>query len=138
MYRDDILELAPMFLVDTDDEQLVSMIVNRGIKLEIAERVVALLPIAFGRAVLERIGPIKFSDTFIVKETGKQYLLRDEPIFNEGRRLAKAGLLETGVFSAIAMRSPELRAANKALNEGAELHDENFSAPVIWGFRSFL
>lgn len=136
MYRDKIIELSSIFLVDTTDDQLVSMIVAKGITLEIAERIVALLPIAFGRAVLERLGNLILPDAFVVKETGKQYRLSDEPIFNEGRQLAASGLLETGIVSAIAMRSAELRAANKALTEGVSLHDGKFGAPVIWGFQT--
>jgi hypothetical protein len=143
MVRDTILRNVDVFLdaPDQNDQQLVAILLKKGVQIETAERFVAFLPIAFGRAVLERMGAVKFSDTFVVKETGKQYRLTDEAIFNEAQALAnesfQTGVMSKDMFSAVAMRSAELRAANNALNQGTKIDGAPFSPVVIWGYTTF-
>jgi hypothetical protein len=64
-YADVFLNADPQ-----DDQQLVSTLLLRGVKLEAAERLVAFLPIAFGRVVLRALAPMNLSDSFLINETG--------------------------------------------------------------------
>src|SRR5262245_14012879 len=129
MNRDEMIQYVDVFLDASalGDQQLVATLLARGVPLEAAERFVAFLPIAFGRVILETIGRVKLSDFFLIDETGKQHLLKNEWIFEIARELAidsyRTGLVPRDIFSAIALRSSELNAATNALNSGATIDD---------------
>lgn len=113
-----------------DDGELVNHLCNEGFGLEESERLVAFLPIAFARVVIAHLAKVSFTADYRVKETNRVYLLSDEPIFVEAIKLATEsyhnGLIAREAFTALASRSPELDAVNKALNDGADINGATF------------
>jgi hypothetical protein len=124
-----------------DDEVIVQEMVRRGEPLEVAERVVVFLPIAFGRVVISHMANVTFSEEFKVRETNQFGSLLNEPIYVEALKLAcesyHSGTIPREVFTAIATRSHEIDAVNKALNESVDINGAKFSPVVIFGWRTF-
>jgi hypothetical protein len=103
-----------------------------------AGAVLELVPLAFGRVLLDGMG-IVFSDEYVrIDENGTERLRRklgDEPLFREALELAPEVMATSGqdVFTAVAIRSSELQAVNNALNAGADPSGLMMSAPVmVW------
>lgn len=142
MSRDEILQVVQHFLEATDmeDGDLVDALVEKGQSKEFAEHAVAFLPIAFGRVVIVHIAQVTFTTDYQVKETKQTHSLSNEPIFVKALKLATDSyhmrLVPRKVFSAIAMRSPELLAVNKALNEGADINGASFQTLELTGYKT--
>jgi hypothetical protein len=137
-----MIQYADVFLNadHKDDQQLVSNLLLRGVRLEAAERLVAFLPIAFGRVVLRALAPMNLSESFLIEETGKLHPLKGEKFFHDAEVLARdsyqTGLPSKDVFSSIALRSPELSAANNALNAGVPIDKAVLSPVVLWSYKT--
>lgn len=142
MKRDQLIQVAQYFVGKTgmDDGDLVDLLHGNGLAREESERLVAFLPIAFGRVVIAHIGKVSFTTDYRVKETGKTYSLSDEPIFVEALKLAAegyhSGLFSRESFTAVALRSPELDAVNKALNDGTDINGASFQTVEFFGYKS--
>ena len=122
---------------DAADEVVVSALREAGVGEHRAFEVVAWVPIAFGRAVLE--GPdFRRPSTFQrMSADGQKFTRRrfaDEPVFVEACRLA-TGLTSQGFpkkdFLLIAGRSAEFRAVNDALLGRSELKNLEPAEPVV-------
>lgn len=94
----------------------------------VAERLAYLVPLAFGRAVLRRMGVEAFSETVkIVCPNGDvlEISLHDDGLFRAAADLAeesfRSGLVPRAEFRATALRSVELQAANEALATGTDI-----------------
>ncbi|MFZ6727493.1 hypothetical protein ACO0K2_18540 [Undibacterium sp. MH2W] len=142
MKRKEILEQINVFVgaANIEDAVLVERLQNAGVALSTAERLISLLPIAFGRVVIEKLAQVTFSNNFIVRETNQELPLSDEEIYIEALSLAnecyQSGVIQREEFSDIAIRSPELAAVNKALNEGNSINGANFAPVVLWGYKT--
>jgi hypothetical protein len=143
MDQEQLIKLTGYFVnsLDKDDEDLVQEMVRSGETLEIAERVVVFLPIAFSRVVISHMANVTFSEEFKVKETNQLGSLLNEPIYVEALKLAcesyHSGTISGDVFTAIATRSHEIDAVNKALNASVDINGSKFSPVVIFGWRTF-
>lgn len=143
MERNRIIQAAQHFVgkSDMDDGELVNYLCNEGFGLEESERLVAFLPIAFARVVIAHLAKVSFTTDYRVKETGSVASLSDEPIFIEAIKFATEsyhnGLIPRDAFSALASRSPELDAVNKALNDGVDINGASFHTIEIFGYKSF-
>lgn len=128
-------------LSEREDCELVTELVKRGLALEDAERVVALLPIAFGREVIRRIGKVEFSDVFTINSKTGIFQLSEEPIYRAAAAIADSSsdfpVVSKEDFSTIALRSAELSAANKALNALGDISGAEFGPVVLWGYKTF-
>jgi hypothetical protein len=140
MELDDLINLSEIFVDAPDDEALTKVVESKGYKKELAERFVAFLPIAFGRIVIAQIADVSFTLNYKVKETSNEYSLTNEPIYNLAHDLAvesyEKGRITREVYSAIALRSAELVAVNKALNAGEDINGANFSTIVLFGYKT--
>ncbi|UTY59839.1 hypothetical protein [Massilia sp. erpn] len=130
-----------MTLREHEDGELVKMLVGHGLPLESAERLVAFLPIAFGRRVIRQLGAVKFSDSFSIRDKVGLFQLSEEPIYRMAVEVAESISDYPGVsreaFSAVALRSAELSAANKALNAEESIDGAEFGPVVFWGYDTF-
>ncbi len=142
MKRDQLIKVMQHFVgtSDMDDCDLVNLLHGKGLTREESERLVAFLPIAFARVAIVHIGKVGFTTDYRVKETGKIFSLSDEPIFVEALKLATesyhSGLVSRDSFAAVALRSPELVAVNKALNAGEDINGASFNTVVFFGYKS--
>lgn len=106
------------------DGQVDHEMVRRGVEVGLAEDCVTFGPMAWGRDVIEQLG-VSCSPTFLLHsltDGSEQYLpLANEFVFAWARALI--GMYRTPerneVFKLVAVRSAELGAVNKALNNGA-------------------
>ena len=123
-----------------EDSELIAHLIHQGVAERIAERLVAFLPLAFGRVVIENTARVTFSDKFEVYATGEEKTLSQEPVYSEAFRLARdiyrSGQIPREQFLAVANRSAELGAVTKALSDGADINGASLNAVVLWGFRT--
>jgi len=141
MNIENLIEISDVFVEAPDEDQdLIVQVIEKGFSKNEAERVVGFMPIAFGRAVIEQVSEVTFSEKYKVKENSKEYSLNDEPIYCTALNLAKEsydkGVIEQATFAAIATRSAELDAVNKALNEGQDLTGAKFAPVLLFGYET--
>jgi hypothetical protein len=106
-----------------------------GVPAPLAAEIVEFLPVALARAMLDGMG-IEFADHY-VRQTAQgrvigEKLLGDEPVYREGLAIAGeiSGMGED-VFIAVAGRSPEYQAINRAMNSGSRPEDLQCAPPVM-------
>lgn len=97
-----------------------------------AAELVEFMPLAFGRVLLEDVG-VQLPEHYIrMDKGGIRHLLADEPVYCEAVAAAREALQsDEAAFVAVAARSSELRAVNRALHEGSKLDDVFLSPPAI-------
>jgi hypothetical protein len=115
-----------------EDHTVIEALVASGIDSNDAEWLVALLPVAFTRVLFKSGGP-SFADTYqCMREDGSvsgEHRLSDEPIFVHALAIADTADRET--MLAVAGRSAELNAINKALHAGSKLENLVLSPPIF-------
>jgi len=101
--------------------------VRVGLSRDHAERIVAFVPLAFGRQLLSS-SEATFSETFEIHDpdTGRRVrgTLDAEPLYRAAVGYA-AEHLEHDAVTVIGERSAEVRAARKLLPEGASIAESN-------------
>lgn len=109
---------------EATDGQLFVLLTAAG--LPATDQLVAFLPIAYGRRLLE--GLVELPATFLAD--GREYRLADDPIYAAADHLARTEATRADV-SAIGLRSAEVSAVNQALNAGSNPADLLLSPPVV-------
>jgi hypothetical protein len=133
------------------DAELVARLKSAGFSARESELLVAFVPSAFARPVLENLGVTNFVELVSVPKKGGGTLeveLDSIPVFTQALGLvrgnAHSSLVLPEHFKALAMRSAEVDAANNALNAGESLEGATFAlalaGPVadVLGFDSWL
>ncbi|HUT92848.1 MAG TPA: DUF6348 family protein [Thermoguttaceae bacterium] len=113
-----------------ETDEITDVLVGRNIDRRQAEMLVALVPVAYGRTVLQR-AKVSFTDRFVLvnSETHEERRSRlsAEPVFKIAMLFAHDEITSRGVgrdaMLAVAGRSPELDAINQALHAGSRLED---------------
>ncbi len=141
MNTEELISLSGIFVGASDDDtELVESLEKRGYAQAVAERYVAFMPIAFGRVIISQVGNVGFSSLYKTSESSKEFNLNEEPIFTLASDLAvqsyEQGILEQEVFSAIASRSSEFNAVNKALNDGGVIYGATFAPVLLFGYKT--
>src|SRR4051812_46655537 len=104
-----------------DDQTIGDTLVKVGLSLSLANRLVAFLPLAFGRVALARLtDPPRFAQTFVMHGLTGEHPLDREPLFVQALEAARTEC-NREEMSAVGMRSSEVAAVNNALNAGAKL-----------------
>lgn len=150
-----LIEAVKIFAAnhEQEDRQIVAALRQAGYPLTLAERVVALAPIAFGRELLSAIEDAVFSGVF-VWETGQLRVRMRYERFGEFQAFAelahngvKEGVLTKDEFMTVAEWSCEVAAVSKALrdleNQGKEasldaMKGVSFLENAIFGFDHLL
>jgi hypothetical protein len=119
---------------NAEEDSLVASLTRGGLSAELAERLVAFVPMAFARVVLEQRGA-RFSDDYEVRDPASgasQYCrLSEEEVYVAARRYATwAGSDDERVLR-IAEHSAEMDAARKLLRPGEDASQLVFTAPVL-------
>src|SRR5262249_4954726 len=92
MSRDRLLTAVRVLVADSDDEQVVEALVASGFERLQSEILAAFGPLAFGRALLERVAAIDFPATVWAKtQRGKwvRISLHDVPVYGAALALAR-------------------------------------------------
>ncbi|WP_144096048.1 hypothetical protein [Croceicoccus sediminis] len=118
--------LAPM--LDLDEPEQVAVLQSHGFGEGEAWRLINLLPIAFSRPVLEKLGVSNFSDTVeAVGQNGKvvRAKLEHQPEYLGAIKLAREhyarGVMDHNVFKRIVLSASEIDAVSNALNAGYDI-----------------
>ncbi|HEX9200286.1 MAG TPA: hypothetical protein VF865_12055 [Acidobacteriaceae bacterium] len=121
---------------ELSDDETIAKLVTYGFDPQLAARLVAFVPMAYFRIMLENSGA-QFSDDFQQELPGGKVELRaltSEPLWGASlefaRNDAKSGI-SAQQFLAVAGRSAEADAANQALNAGHKLNDGMFGPCVV-------
>ncbi|HNS97035.1 MAG TPA: DUF6348 family protein [Polyangiaceae bacterium] len=120
------------------DKDIQPVLMADGATAREAQALLAFVPLAFGRMVLQSL-PVHFSETALVRndrgQQGTEILLSDDPIFARAQDLAadawQATTFTQDEFLAVAMRSAEVHAVNQAIEQGAQACDLIVSPPTI-------
>jgi len=114
--------------LDRDDDWRLNALEELGYSEAEAHRLLAFVPSAFARPILERLGLTEFSDAAVVLcENGEEitFSLRDQPEFvlalSAARDHFERGTLPREAFEKLAMSSSEIDMVNRALNEGVDV-----------------
>lgn len=123
---------------DSEEAELVDVLVHRGFGKSESELLVALLPIAFGRPLLEKLGVTELASEISVPKHGGGWVQVPlnrfemyEPALSLARDHWRTGLLGKDAYEAIALRSVEVAVANQALNEGVAIKGATITAALI-------
>ena len=133
--RRDLEAAAPTFAIalpilgatpsDYDSDELVGRLEAAGLPRDEARRCVALLPIAFGRAVLFHRGWRHFDDTVLIGDGGGPTLelhLSDQQLYRAGLHVAlhamHAGTLDKAIVQGLANMSGEARLLAEMIARG--------------------
>ena len=112
---------------DEHDQDLAEGLIRRGLSRDQAERVVAFVPLAFGRQFLSS-SHATFSDTYETQDpdTGRRTrgALGTEPLYAAAMQYA-AGHVQDNPVTVTGERSAEVRAARKLLPESASIAESN-------------
>ena len=116
-----IHKAIPLLAAGQDDDDIVHSLTASGVAAPLAERVIAFVPLAFGRVLLSGLG-IRFSDDYLLPKADGTMVtlpLKGQPVYTAAR--ANALWMKTGQdFGPVAMRSSEFSAVNNALNAGSQ------------------
>ena len=136
----DLSRVLPMFVEHPrmSEDDFAELLGTRGVPAHDARLVVALVPLAFGRVMVARL-QLDFAPTAVLssRERGERRSipLERDPIFAEATRLAersrRRSTLSREQYMLIALRSPEIRTLNQALEAGAGSEDLVWSQPII-------
>jgi len=101
--RDQLLLAVNVFAEcpQCDEEELISALVAAGFEQLESRILSAFLPLAFGRAALETMGPIDFGETVMAKTHNGVWIqipLSDVPVYEAALALARESY-EAGIIS---------------------------------------
>jgi hypothetical protein len=112
----------------SDDDELARLLVAEGFEEGSAYRLVAFLPSAFARPLLECLGVLSFAERAAVPTPEGGWIeveLARQPEYVEALALARehwrSGLIPREVYETIALGSAEVDSVNAALNAGRDV-----------------
>ena len=110
---------------EADEGRLADLLVNAGLSAVDARRVLLLVPIAFGRYVLEGLGIVVSTVCTVDDGVSRTSIdLQSSDIFQEASVIAKKALLEGAItrdeLLAIARRDASVKAASELLHAGTD------------------
>lgn len=122
--------------VHESDEDIVSELCATGVSRLLAERLVALVPLAFGRVLLAHLEPMEFPmSAVLMTQDGspKSCDLTTDQTFISALELATTMFHEgpRDLFQAAATVSAEVAAASELLHSGATLAGVRFTEPMF-------
>jgi hypothetical protein len=122
------------------EQEIVLRLTEKGYDEFQAEKLVAFVPIAIARAIIERLGanpPIELSETALITDraTDRSVRLMDIPEFVTARRLAEetfsSGMIPGDELGAASDFSVEMYLINQVLNSGKSIDGAVLSPPIL-------
>jgi hypothetical protein len=117
---------------DCDDTALLHWLTIANVDASVAEQLLASVPLSFAQTLLTEA---QHSSHYILVSDPERHErpLLAEPTFAIAKDLAdNARRTWPGAFSALAMRSATMNAANQLLHGGGELRNAHFTAPLVF------
>jgi hypothetical protein len=119
-----------------DDAKLVSALKSAGFSDRDSQILVAFVPTAFARPVLERLGVEHFAESVSAPTGTGNWVdipLKSISIYNAALAIARrrAGAINPDHFEALAMRSAELDSASRALDAGANVKGSAVATALV-------
>jgi hypothetical protein len=116
------------------EDDIVQDLIVSGVSAVEAEKLVALVPLAFGRILIAHMGSANFSQSAILETARglpRPVDLRREPIFMRALKLAGTMFHEgpRELFAPTATSSAEVDCVNKLLHGGSRIEDLVFTEP---------
>ena len=141
----DLIQVALNALEDqpahAEDEDLITRLEEAGISSDDARRLVALLPVAFGRAILQQRGMAYFRDDVLVGHPGGKnstIQLSDQPIYVAGVRVGVVSLHHgtptPKALDMLARRSVELRLLLGGADSSGRIEAAPSTAICLYGY----
>jgi hypothetical protein len=120
---------------EADDDELTQHLIAAGLAPDVAARMVVFLPMAFAHRLLHDLGAAvpRVYQQADAADSHVEHVLYEEPVYIEA---LAARLADKGTFQAVAFRSAEMNAANKALLNGSDAADLEFLPTIV--SREFL
>ena len=109
------------------DEELAELLMTHGFDEAAAYRLVAFLPPAFARPILEELGTKHFAGASVPTDDGGSFEveLEDQPEYRAALALARehrrTGAMPHEVYRTIVYGTSEIDAVSNALNKGADV-----------------
>jgi len=111
----------------SDDRELATALVSAGFTVRDAEVLVALVPLALSRPILEQLGVSHFADTVSAKNKADEWVhfpLSSQPIYVTALGLAReqwrgVGIIDKEVYKNLAQRCSTIDAVSNLLKAGA-------------------
>lgn len=122
----------------THDSEIVLALTNGGYTPSEVKRLMAFVPLAFSRPILEELGVSHFVESVSAKNRNGEWVqvpLASQSIYIAGLTLARehrrVGLMDHEVFKALARRCSQIDAVSNALNAGANVRGATMAAALI-------
>jgi hypothetical protein len=115
---------------EADDHDLTQHLIAAGLAPAVAARMVVFLPMALAHRLLLDLGAAvpRIYEQADAAGNRVEHMLWEEPVYIEA---LAARLKDNDTFEAVAFRSAEMNAANKALLNGSNAADLEFSPTII-------
>lgn len=122
----------------TQDRDVVLALTRAGFTPLEADKLMALVPLAFSRPILEELGVCHLSDTVSAKNRSGDWVqvsLSSQKVYQLALTLARehrrVGSMDHEVYKALACRCSQIDAASKALNAGADIKGATVAAALL-------
>jgi hypothetical protein len=138
--RSELIEAAEIIAegIDLDEDELIQRLVDRGFETSVAHRLVAFMPSALARPVLEELGVTNFAECMAISLSGggDVYVrLQDQPEYVAVLALAREhrrhGILKPETYRAIVGETAEIDAISNALNAGANVAGSSVTTALL-------
>lgn len=123
---------------DAGEDGQVAALRRSGFDEGQARRLLALLPIAFSRPILEELGVIDFDPNVTARGPDGIFLnakLMRQPEYVQGLKVARdhrnKGVMDHEIYKLIASSSADLNAVDNALNEGADVTGATIATSLL-------
>ena len=125
--------------IGSDDGALAAALVSAGFTMRDAKVLVALVPLALSRPILEQLGVSHFVENVSAKNEADEWLefpLSSQPIYVTALGLAReqwrgAGLIDKEVYKGLAERCSTLNAMSNLLNAGASARGATLATALV-------
>jgi len=120
------------------DREILFALTHAGFTQREADLLMAFVPLAFSRPILEELGVAHFVDTVSAKNRSGEWIqvpLASQAVYQAALTFARehrrVGLIDNEVFKVWALRCSQLAAVSNALDAGAEVRGATVATALI-------
>jgi hypothetical protein len=120
------------------DSEILLALTHAGFTNSEADALIAFVPLAFSRPIMEELGVAHFSESVSAKNKSGQWIqipLASQTVYvaalTVAREHRRSGLIDRDVFKTLALRCSQLDAVSNALNAGADVRGATVATALI-------
>lgn len=120
------------------DGEIIHALTHAGFTQLEADLLMAFVPLAFSRPIMEELGVAHFVDTVSAKNRSGEWTevpLASQVVYQAAllfaREHRRVGLIDNDVFKVLALRCSQLAAVSNALNAGADVRGATVATALI-------